>query len=323
MALSAADHRLVSKGSKGTSRVRTTACEQWELCAPDSDFVFMTGDLGFMTLEPLRNVLGNRFINAGIAEQNMISVAAGLALEGMNVWVYSIAPFCYARPFEQIRNDICHHSLPVKLVGNGGGYAYGPMGASHHALEDYGSLLTLPTLRAYIPAFSDDLCSLVPRLQEIENPAYLRLGRCEKPAGQDAGKYSPWRKLLPGNGIAIVLVGPIAGEYWKTCLELPEDARPTLWVLSELPVDDLDTIPGELLDQALGRGLCIVEEHTAQGSAGQQLSRLMLTSNVLPRYFWHFHSGGYPSGTYGSQTFHRRESGIVARQVLDKLGFVS
>jgi len=303
--------------------VRTAACQQWVQSAGDPNFFFLTGDLGFMALEPLRDVLGNRFINAGVAEQNMISVAAGLTLEGMNVWVYSIAPFCYARPFEQIRNDICHHRLPVKLVGNGGGYGYGPMGPSHHALEDYGSLLTLPGLRAYVPAFSEDLSILVPSLQDVDHPAYLRLGRCEKPSGQDAGAYSPWRKLLSGNGIPILLIGPIAGEYWKTCLGLSEDVRPALWVLSELPVDDFDTIPGELLDQAVERGLCVVEEHTVQGSAGQQLSRLMLAKNVQPERFWHFHAAGYPSGTYGSQIFHRRESGIVAQQVLDKLGFIS
>jgi len=93
--------------------------------------VFMTGDLGFMALEPVREAFGGRFINAGVAEQNMISVAAGLAKTGLEVWAYSIAPFCYARPFEQIRNDVCLHRLPVHLVGNGGGYGYGVMGSTH------------------------------------------------------------------------------------------------------------------------------------------------------------------------------------------------
>ena len=147
--------------------MRNLACEKWIDLAGDSNFVFLTGDLGFMALESLQIVLGPRFINAGIAEQNMVSVACGLALEGMNPWVYSIAPFCYARPFEQIRNDICHHNLPVKLVGNGGGYAYGPMGASHHALEDYGALLTLPNMRAYVPAFGEDLKTVIPILNKV------------------------------------------------------------------------------------------------------------------------------------------------------------
>ena len=84
--------------------------------------------------------------------------------------MYSIAPFCYARPFEQIRNDVCINRLPVRLVGNGGGYAYGPMGATHHALEDYGVLLSLPGMRAYIPAFATDIEPMVRSLSERAGP---------------------------------------------------------------------------------------------------------------------------------------------------------
>ena len=124
--------------------MRNALCHSLTARAADPAFVFLTGDLGFQALEPLRAAMGARFINAGVAEQNMVSVAAGLARAGLEPWVYSIASFLYARPFEQIRNDICLHDLPVRLVGNGGGYAYGVMGATHHALEDYGVLLGLP-----------------------------------------------------------------------------------------------------------------------------------------------------------------------------------
>ncbi len=89
--------------------------------AGQAEFVFLTGDLGFQALETLRDAMGPRFLNAGVAEQNMVSVAAGLARSGLRPWVYSIAPFLYARAFEQIRNDVCMHGLPVILVGNGGG----------------------------------------------------------------------------------------------------------------------------------------------------------------------------------------------------------
>src|SRR3954447_24215130 len=137
--------------------MRDVFCKALVQMSAREDFVFLTGDLGYRALEPLREAMGKRFINAGVAEQNMVTVAAGLAREGLRPWVYSIAPFLYARPFEQIRNDVCLHRLPVALVGNGGGYAYGVMGATHHALEDYGALLGLPGLRAYVPAFDADL----------------------------------------------------------------------------------------------------------------------------------------------------------------------
>src|SRR3954470_23670029 len=133
--------------------MRNAFCQAMVALAADPDFVFLTGDLGFKALEPLRDALGPRFVNAGVAEQNMVSVAAGLARTGLRPWAYSIAPFIYARPFEQIRNDVCLHRLPAVLVGNGGGYGYGVMGATHHALEDYGVLCTLPNMRVCVPAF--------------------------------------------------------------------------------------------------------------------------------------------------------------------------
>jgi transketolase len=156
--------------------MRNAFCQALVEAASRDEFVFLTGDLGFRASEPLREALGSRFINAGVAEQNMVSVAAGLARAGLRPWVYSIAPFVYARPFEQVRNDVCLHRLPVVLVGDGGGYGYGVMGATHHALEDYGSLLCLPHLRAYVPAFDNDVFELVDTLFEVSSPAYLRLG---------------------------------------------------------------------------------------------------------------------------------------------------
>jgi transketolase len=111
--------------------MRQQLCDALVSRSVNPDMVFLTGDLGFMALEPLQQGMQARFINAGVAEQNMVSVAAAMAREGLDPWVYSIAPFCYARPFEQIRNDVAFHNLPVKLIGNGGGYGYGVMGPTH------------------------------------------------------------------------------------------------------------------------------------------------------------------------------------------------
>src|SRR3954452_6973805 len=151
--------------------MRQAFCQSLVAQAGRPDFVFLTGDLGYRALEPLRDALGDRFINAGVAEQNMVSVAAGLGRGGVRAWVYSIAPFLYARPFEQIRNDVCLHDLPVIFVGNGGGYGYGVMGSTHHALEDYGALLSLPHIRVFIPAFDPDVGTMIDRLMEAPHPA--------------------------------------------------------------------------------------------------------------------------------------------------------
>src|SRR3984893_3752385 len=155
--------------------MRNAFCSALVELAANPALVFLTGDLGFHALEPLRDKMGKRFINAGVAEQNMVSVAAGLAKGGLRRWVYSIAPFLYARAFEQIRNDVCLHRMPVVLVGNGGGYAYGVMGSTHHAIEDYGALLSLQGMRVYIPAFDCDVSEVVRDLMRADHPAYLRL----------------------------------------------------------------------------------------------------------------------------------------------------
>ncbi|HEU4580079.1 MAG TPA: hypothetical protein VFS67_17595 [Polyangiaceae bacterium] len=278
--------------------------------AQQPDFVFLTGDLGFMALEPVRQAAGERFINAGVAEQNMVTVAAGLARSGFQPWVYSIAPFLYARPFEQIRNDVCLHNLPVFLVGNGGGYAYGVMGATHHALEDYGALLTLPNLTAYVPAFAEDVAQAISRMRAAGRPAYLRLGRDEKPKELRLPAYAPWRNVLAGGGSVMVIVGPLAGSLLQMLLAQPEESRPSVWVLTELPVR-AETLPTRFLEQLRAREhLFVVEEHVAQGGAAQMLAMALLERGAAPRKFSRRCAIGYPSGLYGSQRYHRRECGL-------------
>jgi transketolase len=262
--------------------------------------------------------MGERFINAGVAEQNMVAMAAGIASEGLDVWVYSIAPFLYARPFEQIRNDLCLHRLPVKLVGNGGGYAYGAMGATHHALEDYGVLLTLGGMRAFVPAFADDLAPIVARMSSLDGPSYLRLGRCEKPEHAELPAYAPWRRLRSGEGSVVITVGPLAGSLLGALAERP-DLDVDLWALSELPLLP-DSIPAEFLASLeRSRRLCVIEEHVATGSAGAAIASFVLGRGIALDAFEQATARGYPSGLYGSQHFHRRESGLDSESLVERI----
>ena len=297
--------------------MRNVFCQSLVAAASRPEFVFLTGDLGYKALEPLRDALGKRFINAGVAEQNMVSVGAGLARNGWRPWVYSIAPFAYARPFEQIRNDVCLHALPVVIVGNGGGYGYGVMGATHHALEDYGALLCLPSLRAYIPAFDGDVTALVPHLFSVGHPAYLRLGLSEEPKGFSPPPFAPWRKLLHGRGATLVVVGPLVGGILDAVRGLDEHQRPAVWLVSELPL----TAPPEefLADLAGSQRLVLVEEHVAQGGAGSMLASALLSAGHAPRRFTHRTALGYVSGLYGSQKFHRAECGLDPASVVQLL----
>ena len=268
----------------------------------DPRLVFMTGDVGFNLLEPLQEQLGPRFINAGIAEQNMVGAAAGLADTGLRPWVYTIAPFLYARAFEQIRNDVCLPNRPVTLVGAGGGYGYGVMGPSHHALEDYGVLCALPNLKVYIPAFDEDIPTIVD-LQMGGGPAYIRLDKSNKPFPYVAGPFDQWRRVAAGVkwGPVDVVCGPLAGNM------VYAPSHSALWILSQLPLIP-EEVPTELWDC---EHLTVTEEHGYMGSAGMQLLHALHSIGHPPKKWTHRCAWGYLSGTYGSQDFHRRECGLI------------
>jgi transketolase len=302
--------------------MRKQLCDALVDRARNPDMVFLTGDLGFMALEPLQQTLGERFINAGVAEQNMVSVSAALARQGLDAWVYSIAPFCYARPFEQIRNDITFHALPVKLIGNGGGYGYGVMGPTHHAIEDYGVLLTLPNIKAYIPVFDNDVGEVVSQAGASPLASYLRLGRGEQPADYGVPAYAPWRCLLRGEGIPVIAVGPLAGTYIDACRAMPESERPTLWAVSELPLA-LNPPPAELLAHIarLGR-VCLAEEHVERGGFAAEFALFMLRNGLSARVA-SLSARAHRYARYGSQGYLRKESGLDPANLLDTLDALS
>jgi transketolase len=278
------------------------------------DWVFLTGDLGFGALEPLRDALGSRFVNAGVAEQNMVAASAGLSKSGLRPWLYSIAPFLYARALEQIRNDLALPNLPAVLVGNGGGYGYGVMGSTHHALEDYGVLLTLPNLHVLIPAFDGDVASCVAALMDTTGPAFLRLGLSEQPGWLEPAPFAPWRRLFStaSGGPTVAIAGPLAGGIVEAVRS--SDVEADVWLVSRLP---LEAPPPEFLESTRRSGTLIaIEEHTLHGGFGQMLAHQLIRNGQAPARFVHRYALGYPSGRYGSQRFHRRESGLDPQAVL-------
>lgn len=269
----------------------------------DDDTFFLTGDLGFMALEEVKAAFGDHFLNVGVAEQNMIGVAAGLAREGNKVFAYSIAPFCYARPFEQIRNDLCFANLPVCIVGNGGGYAYGYMGPTHHALEDCAAMSALG-VRVLVPAFNEDISTM---LEGITSPTYLRLGYDVRPENTEVPEYAPWRKILNGGNGILLALGPLAGVAWEAFINFPFEDRPAIWVVTELSVKGL---PDKFISEVAEKNLFVVEEHVVAGGLGMNLAFAMVKLKINVSDFVHHYARGYPSGRFGSQAFHRAESGL-------------
>lgn len=272
--------------------------------APDQ--VFMTGDLGFMALEDVRERFGNRFINAGVAEQNMVSMAAALASEGMIPWVYSISPFVTHRPFEQIRNDVCLHDLPVKLVGNGGGYGYGIMGATHHNIEDIGAMRLLPNMKVIVPLLSTDVEEAIAFMLKDSHPNYLRLNLAAS-FEEKIAPFTTWRKIKTGTGAIIIGTGPVIANLKK----LSPDAYDALeiWVISIFPFAE---VPSELVDSISKVGkVATMEEHAGPGGLGEALAPLLIRAVSTSFEYINLFAKGYPSGRYGDQNWHLEENGLA------------
>jgi transketolase len=299
--------------------MRQELCDALISEAKNPNMAFLTGDLGFMALEPLKEIMQSRFINAGIAEQNMISVAAALAHENLEPWVYSIAPFCYARPFEQIRNDVAFHDLPVKIIGNGGGYGYGVMGPTHHAIEDYGILLTLPHMRVFVPAFNEDVSQVVKIASQLKHPAYLRLGRGEISKDYTPPTYASWRKITEGNGKILIGIGPIVGSLIEKLESLPYYIRPQLWIISELPLT-YNPLPEELISALKqNKQLTVIEEHVSHGGLGSSIALYLMERSIKLEKFDHCYAKAHHYKTYGSQIFMREKSELDINSLIKKI----
>ena len=189
--------------------------ELTRLAESDERICVLTGDLGFHVLDKFQAKFPHRYVNAGIAEQNMLSVAAGMAIEGNVVCVYSIGNFPTFRCLEQIRNAACYHNANVKIISTGCGFVYGQLGMTHHATEDIAVMRALPGMRIFSPADPDEAVAVMDAAVAMDGPCYIRLGRGGEP------RYHPYLKkfgisqpieLRRGKDLAIFSTGSILGE---------------------------------------------------------------------------------------------------------------
>jgi transketolase len=194
------------------------AKEMTDLATQRADLTLLSGDIGNRMFDRFKEVAPERFFNCGIAEANMMSVAAGMALSGLRPVIYTITPFTTTRCFEQIRVGVAYHQAPVVIVGTGSGLSYAELGPTHHSLEDLAILRTLPGVNVLAPA---DSAELVAQLREALNspyPTYMRIGKKGEPPLHDPeaslgiGKA---QMLRDGRDLLVVGVGPILGEAIK------------------------------------------------------------------------------------------------------------
>lgn len=277
--------------------------------------IFLTGDLGFMALENIRDKIKERFINVGVSEQNMLAMAAAIASEGFTPICYSIAPFIIFRPAEQIRLDVCLHNMNVKIIGNGGGYGYGIMGATHHAIEDIASISSYQNMKCYIPFCNEDVENVTLAMMNYEGPSYLRLGYGQKPRFLSIPSYRPLRHFVKGKKVTILALGPVALNVIKAIESLEIDMV-DLFVISEIPIEELPPDFIESLKKT--KRLIIIEEHVQRGGLGEYISLLLMKLSIYCK-LTHLCAKGYPNSLFGSQQYHQKISSLDPESIVVKI----
>jgi transketolase len=250
-----------------------------EIATEDERIWLLCGDLGYSVLEEFADLFPARFVNVGIAEQNMIGMAAGLAMCGKVVFVYSIANFPTLRCLEQIRNDVCYHNLNVNIVAIGAGFTYGAHGYTHHALEDLAILRTLPNLQVIAPGDPVETQLITRHLIDDPSPAYLRLGKAGEPVVHthppdlQAGRMI---LLKPGTDVLMISTG---GMLVNTIAAAAEAANHgvsvAVWSCPFIKPLDREAILQASQDFSL---IMTIEEGTICGGLGSAVAEVITES---------------------------------------------
>lgn len=291
-----------------------------DLAGMDQRVTLLVGDLGFGVVEGFARKYPDQFLNMGVAEQNMTGVAAGLALSGRVVFTYSIANFPTIRCLEQIRNDVCYHRANVKIVAVGGGYAYGPLGMTHHATEDLALMRVLPEMAVVAPGDPVETAAAVWALAAHDGPAYLRLGRAgeavihKAPVSFELGKAI---QVRDGKDLCLIATGGLLQTALRVADTLAERGL-ACRVLSMHTVKPLDEHAVLTAARDIG-AIATLEEHSIVGGLGSAVAELLAETPGVRATFKRI---GLPSrfcSEVGDQDYLRARMGLSDQEILNTL----
>jgi transketolase len=275
----------------------------------ERDVVLLTGDLGFGIFDEISECFPDRFINVGVAEQNMVGLGSGMAMMGKKAFCYSIANFSFMRGLEQFRNGAVYHGANVTLVCSGGGFTYGQLGFTHFAIEDYGILSTFGSIEVLHPATSEQVRRCVADCVEYPGPKYLRLEKAELaiPALASFGERRGLEQHRTGERLAIVAVGGLL----ETAMQAAAAASDEVAVYSLVRHRALTerAVVDELRKYDL---ILSLEEHVFTNGVGQKLSALGLNVRALA-----IHDTG--PAIVGDQAYLRDHYGLTPEGVVRAL----
>lgn len=288
------------------------------LASRDERIWLLCADLGFSVLESFAQKFPNRYVNVGIAEQNMTGVAAGLAMSGKIVFTYSIANFPVMRCLEQIRNDVCAHNLNVKIVSVGGGFAYGSAGYTHHGTEDLAIMRVLPNMTVLAPGDPIETKLLTIAATARPGPCYLRLGKAGEPiihASEPDVIIGKAIVLREGDAGTLITTGAMLGMAMKAAGELSERGV-SVRVLSMPSLSPLDS--DAILRAARDTGRIVTVENHGLGGLGSAVAEVLVASAVHPR-FAAMYLRAQPIKVAGSEASMYASQGLSAAEITLKI----
>jgi transketolase len=257
-----------------------------ELAAADERIWLLNADLGYSVLEPFRDRFPERYVNVGVAEQNMAGLAAGLAMRGKMPFLYSIANFPTLRCLEQIRNDICYHGCAVRVVSVGGGFTYGAQGYTHHGIEDLAVMRALPGMTVVAPGDPVETELAIRALCEWPGPAYLRLGKAGEPIVHETRPDFMIGRAIEvrdGRDATIITTGGMLKLAADACARLSVRGL-SVRLLSMPTIKPLDAaaVAKAVTETPI---LLTVEEHSAVGGLGSAVADALLDMGLAPRRY--------------------------------------
>lgn len=286
-----------------------------ELAESDRRIVLLTGDVGFMALDAFTTRHPSRFFNAGVAEQNMVGLATGLAEAGFIPFVYSIAPFAVLRPYEFIRNGPVQHGLPVRIVGVGAGMEYGTNGLSHYGLDDIAVTRTHRNLSVLAPADFQQARSVLLATWDRKEPIYYRLGKDQQTVVPGlAGRFA-WDEpevVRNGRDVLLLATSSIAAEAATVADRLDASGLSTAFAV----VAQINPPPADALANLMRRFrlVCSVENHFPNGGFGSMIAEIAIDHAVGSRVL-RIGASGDIGGRSGSTAFMHRHLGISPEQI--------
>jgi len=291
-----------------------------QLVRNNRDIYLLTGDLGFSVFDEFKEIFPDNYLNVGLSESNMIGIAAGMALRGKQVFVYSIIPFIIYRALEQIRNDLCYQELPVKIIGVGEGLSYGVAGTTHHAVEDIAIMTALPNMTVIAPGDPLEVKYTIEQSLDLKNPCYIRLGKTGEPIlyKKESIPFKIGKAIVLKKGKDVSLFA--TGNMLETALQISrilerENISSEVISMHTLKPIDRDAV---IKSARASKIIVSIEEHVKAGGLGNKIANILLGSSIntkflefaLPDNFVH---------EVGNRKYLREFYGLLSDQIAKKI----